>query len=1252
MSHLRNLGGLVLVLCSPAGAAAAPTSEVADLSRLLLRENWSIQSSANVPADGAAISTVGFPSRDWYPATLPSTVLSALVRDEVYPDPYAGTNLRSIPGTTYPLFSDFSNIMMPPGSPFRHAWWYRTELRLPAGFQGKTIWLSFDGINYRANVWMNGVEIVGRDQMAGTWRLFELDVTSAAKAGEMNALAVEVFPPRPRDLALTLVDWAPMPPDKEMGIWRDVHLRATARIKLRHPAVLTTLDLPSTDRARLTVRAVLTNAADQPVDGVVKGRIEDLAFEQPVHLAARETRTIRYTPDDFPQLNVAHPRLWWPAQVGEQSLYPLDLTVEAGGQVSDSAHIRFGIRQVTSRIDEHGHRLFQINGKNILIRGAGYSFDMMLRSSPERQQDALNYVRDLNLNAVRMEGKLEDDHFFDLADEMGILMLPGWCCCDMWENWSEWDQETERIARESLRDQVQRLERHPSVLAWLYGSDFAPPPKIERMYLQIFREEDWPNPTISSAAGRTTTVGPSGVKMTGPYEYVAPSFWYLDKRHGGAFGFNTETSPGPAVPPIESLRRMLPPDHLWPIDSVWEFHAGGMSRTLSVFTEALDRRYGPAHSAEEYATKAQSLAYEAHRAMMEAYGRNKYTSTGIIQWMLDNAWPSMIWHMYDWYLRPGGSYFGVKKACEPLHVQYSYDDRSVVVVNSYYQSFPNLRVRARIYDFDMSEQLSKEAEITAGPDSSTRVFILPSPAKLSTTYFVSLTLESAGRIESRNFYWLSTRPETLDWSRQEEDPTGEYDISTWTPTRTYADYTELNALPRVDLDATAEYRRDGEESSTMVTVHNPSRTLAFAVHLKVNRALGRRVDRELPRDPEILPVLWEDNYFALLPDETRHVTARFRTGDAGKGIPSVEIEGWNVSPKTVEPRRRASTPSSSRIPGPGTGAPFVASPPAASGLETVPDPVADDDLPVAAHLDRDLPQPPFGPRRVRREAEDVLRPKVGHDLVEDPGQGLLLRKSEQPAAGDPGQPAQVPERGPGILPVSGGRRRVGHGVDRDRLGLDGLLERRRVGGAHGVDAVREQDDGRAAVRRAERAQTEDDGVAQRRVASLRGRPHALEERLGVRAVEVLHVLGLVEEDDDDLLRVGETGQEAHGGVLRAAQGVEHAVARVDQQRHVERRRPAAPPLPHPGAEIDPPLSPVLAEDEVAGGEAVDRPSPRILDHHRDVDERRAGGEDGDRLRPDEGSRGEPGREARGREQRGAAHAYWTAAAAAAFGALR
>ena len=900
-----NGGGLlfrwIFIGAFTCGLVTAAPPETASLRELLLREGWSIQSSAEVHEAGSAISSPGFKSRDWYPATLPATVLSALVKDAVYPDPYTGMNLRSIPGTSYPIFSNFSEYLMPPDSPFRHSWWYRTEFKLPAEYRGKTLWLGFDGINFRANVWMNGVRIASSEKMAGTWRLFEFDVTAAARIPETNALAVEVFPPQPHDLAITLVDWAPMPPDKEMGIWRDVHISATGPVALRYPAVLTKLDLPSTNEAQLTVRAELKNSTDRVIEGALKGKIEDIQFSQPVRLEPHERRVIHFSPERFPQLRITNPRLWWPAHVGAQNLYPLALEFEVNGEISDTSHIRFGIREVTSEIDGKGHRLFQINGKSILIRGAGYSFDMLLRSSPERQEAELRYVRDLNLNTVRLEGKLEDEHFLDLADEMGVLVMPGWCCCDQWEKWEDWDAENESIAAESLRDQIRRLERHPSVFTWLNGSDFPPPPKVEKMYLHILEESDWPNPSVSSASGKATTVGPSGVKMTGPYEYVAPSFWYLDTRFGGAFGFNTETSPGPAIPPVESLRRMLPDDHLWPIDGVWEYHAGGMSRTLKIFTEALNKRYGTATSIEDYARKAQVQAYEGHRAMMEAYGRNKYTSTGIIQWMLNNAWPGMIWHLYDWYLRPGGSYFGVKRACEPLHVQYSYDDRSIVVVNSYYRTFPRLKVAAKVYNLDMTEKYSKEATVDAGADSSTRVFTLPEIDGLSSTYFVSLTLESSGMVASRNFYWLSTTAETIDWGRADRDPTGQYDISTWTPTKTFADYGALNTLPEVDLDVSAESHVEASKGSTTVTLRNPSRALAFAIRLKVDRAESGRASGGNGTDEEVLPVLWEDNYFALLPGESRQVTASYNAKDLGRAAAVVEVQGWNVKAKLVQP---------------------------------------------------------------------------------------------------------------------------------------------------------------------------------------------------------------------------------------------------------------------------------------------------------------------------------------------------------------
>jgi exo-1,4-beta-D-glucosaminidase len=249
-------------------------------------------------------------------------------------------------------------------------------------------------------------------------------------------------------------------------------------------------------------------------------------------------------------------------------------------------------------------------------------------------------------------------------------------------------------------------------------------------------------------------------------------------------------------------------------------------------------------------------------------------------------------------LRPGGSYFGVKHACEPLHVQYSYDDRSIVVVNSYYQAFSKLKVSATVYNLDMTEKYANKVTLDVGPDSSTRVFTLPEIEGVSGTYFVDLRLENGGSLVSRNFYWLSSIAETLDF---ENEPLG----GVWTPTKTFADYTALNGLPQVDLDVEAKRQSTGVQDAMTVTLHNPSRTLAFAVRLKVKRLLGRNRNGtywyQSAIDDEILPVLWEDNYFALLPGETRQITATYNPKDLGDNAPAVEVSGWNVKTKEARP---------------------------------------------------------------------------------------------------------------------------------------------------------------------------------------------------------------------------------------------------------------------------------------------------------------------------------------------------------------
>ncbi|HKS76244.1 MAG TPA: beta galactosidase jelly roll domain-containing protein [Terriglobales bacterium] len=856
-------------------------------AKLVLKDGWSLQSSANVGQPGSEISSPGFAPKGWYSVSIPTTVVAALVKAKIYPDPLYGMNLRSLPGVTYPIGGNFSNFPMQSDSPFAVPWWYRKEFNLPADYQGKTIWLKFNGINYRASIWLNGKLIAGEEQVAGAWRTYEFDITKEALPGKANVLAVETWAPTETDLAITFVDWNPAPPDKNMGLWRSVEVSTSGPVSLRYPAVVSKVDSPENAQAHLTVTALLKNASDHAVKGTLKAEMEKIQLSQQVELGAGESKDVVFDPSAYPQLNLPNPRLWWPAQMGKPELYDLKMQFEIGGQVSDRSQIKFGIREIESELSAPDRRLVTVNGKKILIRGGGWSPDMMLREDSQRLQDELRYVADMGLNTVRLEGKLETQEFFDIADRDGILVMAGWCCCDHWEHWGSWKPQDFEIAKASLRDQMYRLRSHPSLVMWMNGSDNPPPPDVEQMYLDIEKQMLWPNPVVSSATAKTAAVtGDSGVKMTGPYEYVAPSYWLKDipgDKHdcnpggcGGAYGFNSETSPGPAVPPIESLRMMLPKEHLWPIDEVWNFHAGGGEfKDIHVFTDALNARYGTATGVEDYAVKAQMLGYEGIRAMYEAYSRNKYTSTGVVQWMLNNAWPSMIWHLYDYYLRPGGTYFGAKKAMEPLHPIYGYDDHSIWVVSSQYVDAKGLKLSVKVLNLDMSEKFSQEINLDAPADSTQKVLALPQISDLSPTHFLVLRLQDAsGKLVGSNFYWLSAKAETLAW-----------DKSNWwtTPTENYADYTAISQLPKVTLKVDSHTEYKGADAVTRISVENPSRNLAFFVRFKVNR------DRE-----EILPVLWQDNYISLLPGEKRELTATYRASELKGTKPIIEFTGWNV----------------------------------------------------------------------------------------------------------------------------------------------------------------------------------------------------------------------------------------------------------------------------------------------------------------------------------------------------------------------
>jgi exo-1,4-beta-D-glucosaminidase len=851
-----------------------------------LRDGWRIESACKVQAGGDAITTQGFATDAWLKASVPGTVLAAQVAAGTVPDPNFGDNLRRIPGTSYPVGQNFANLPMPADSPYACGWWYRKEFAVPAAEKhDRRYSLHFGGINYRGEIWLNGHKVADGATVAGAYRTYDFDVTEYIVPGKQNVLAVKTTAPSEKDLGINWVDWNPCPPDKNMGLWGAVDLIETGPVTVRSPMVVTHFRDPQLSSADLTVYAELHNATADVVRGTVSGSAAGARFEQAIELQPHEDRTVVFSPDKFPALSVHNPKVWWPYQMGEPHLEHLTVGFNSNGKAGDEQNVDFGIREITSELTTNGSRLFRVNGKPILIRGAGWSQDMLLRTDTNRLRDQIHLVRDMNLNTIRLEGKLETEDFFRLTDEQGILVMLGWCCCDHWEQWKDWTADDLKIAAASLRAQMLRLRQHASLLVWLNGSDNPPPADVEKAYLQVEAETHWPNPILSSASQTPTTVtGQSGVKMTGPYDYVAPSYWYVATRFGGATGFNTETSPGPAIPSLASRKKFLADAEAWPSTANWSLHfGGGEFANLKVFDEAMQAVYAKPQTSADYERIAQTMAYDSERAMFEAYAKNKYASTGVIQWMLNNAWPSMIWHLYDYYLDAGAGYFAVKKACEPLHIQYSYDDRSIVVVNSTYASANGLRASVHLHDTGWKELYNSEADVDASADSAQRVFTIPEgiysgPERL---FFIDLALkDAAGHEVSRNFYWVPGTLTSFDWERTD---------FTHTPASRHEDLTALAQLPPANVEAHAESVKTARGYELRVHLTNHSQAPAFQVHAAARTASGDL----------IAPVFWSDNWIELTPGESTTLTALLPEDAAISS--AIQIDGWNVAPVRIQP---------------------------------------------------------------------------------------------------------------------------------------------------------------------------------------------------------------------------------------------------------------------------------------------------------------------------------------------------------------
>lgn len=868
-----------------AASAYAATPVGDDAGAITAVAHWKIQSSAKAPQGGAEISSAGFSTRGWYPVSGRATVMAGLLENGVYKNVFYSDNLRAV------------QVPDASGNLFVNPWWYRTEFGLAANARGRHILLRSNGMIASADVWVNGQRIAGHATVAGAYPVHEFDLTRWVHAGS-NVLALRVHPGDPRrSLSIGWVDWNPTPPDNNMGPWRGVDIVRTGPVELRFPQVTPALSLPSLAHAALTVKVQARNLDTVAHTATVTGTVAGVPLQRTVRLAPGQSRTLTFTPATDPRLELSHPRVWWPLGMGKHPLYALHLAAAVDGTRSDRVATTFGIRSVSSRLTRQGYRQFIVNGRPVLIRGAGWAPDMFLRDDAKRMQAEFSYIRNLGLNTIRSEGKLENRRFYDLADRNGIMVLAGWECCDKWESAAKtggapWDAADREVARASMASEARLLRNHPSVIGFLIGSDNAPPPAIVKMYVDTLHAEDWPTPIIAAASNQATAeTGPSGMKMSGPYAWVPPAYWYADKL-GGAFGFNAETSAGADIPRLDDLGRMLSPQDLqalWKQPRIRQYHAAAAWSPfahISAFDTALAKRYGAPRSLADYVAKAQLDNYDNTRAQFEAYSAHMDAAspaTGVIYWMLNNAWPSLHWHLYDYFMNPAGAYFGAKKANEPVHIQYAYDTRAVVLVNHTLTGRHDLQARIVVRNLDGSVRYQRHLQgLDLAGNRTRQVAVLPALAGLSRTYFVELELATADDAPvSRNVYWLSTRPDTLDWAH-----------SNWytTPVAQHADLTALQSLPAAHIEVRATQRRDGGHDlvTVVLTVPASSKRVALFQHVAVRRAAGGAL---------ALPILWSDNEVTLWPGESVTLTARY-TGPP-MAAPVVDVGGWNVPVRSV-----------------------------------------------------------------------------------------------------------------------------------------------------------------------------------------------------------------------------------------------------------------------------------------------------------------------------------------------------------------
>lgn len=907
---------------SPVPFSKAVAQPVVDAKSLLsprgkdewaLQGGWKLAEAPKVRASGNEISEPGFQTDGWYAATVPGTVLTTLINRGVYPDPDYGLNNLAIPESLnkqdYWYRAEFSPAATMSGR------------RLTLTFKGinyaAVIWVNGHRLGEMQGAFKRGIFDVTGIVKPGKINALAVRISPPPHPGIPSEQSVKFGPgdnggmlclDGPTFVATEGWDWIPGIRDRNTGIWQEVTLTSTGPVQIGDPQVVTNLPLPQTSSADVRIVVPLNNTAEQSSTGELNASFEGVHISKRVTLAPGQT-TVALDPAEFPELHVRSPRLWWPNGYGKPELYHLLLSFTGAQGESDTKTLRFGIREISyelTLLDKTGHLqrmeysptkamghnlvdvshkgtvktvegwvptlrpegehstaihpsddtktapylVIKVNGVRIACRGGNWGMDdSRKRISRAHLEPYFRLHRDAHLNIIRnWVGQNTEDVFYDLADEYGLLVWN-----DFWDSTQNYNLEPDdsSLFLANARDTLLRYRNHPSIVIWCGRNEGMPSPAINKGLDELISELDG-----------TRYYSPSSNQVnlhnSGPYRYQDPASFFTTLSRGFAVELGI-----PSMPTIDAFRAAVPQEEQWPPNDTWAYHDWHQSGNGDVapFMAAMTEEFGAPTSLEDFERKAQLLNYVGHRAIFEGFNAHLWNpNSGRMLWMTHPAWPSTMWQIYSSDYDTQASFYGVKKASEPIHVQMNLPDFKAAVVNNTTAPLNNVALRTRVYLLDGALASSKEQKLNAPASAETEAYDVTVPR--DTVAFVKLELlDEHGTLLSSNFYWQASQP---------------------------TDYRKLDDLAAEDVSGLARVVQAGIENQMTVELVNNGAEVALMTKLTLRKTDGTRV----------LPAYYSDNYVSLLPGEHRTVAINY-PAPASEGNLQVGLTGWNVRPVTI-----------------------------------------------------------------------------------------------------------------------------------------------------------------------------------------------------------------------------------------------------------------------------------------------------------------------------------------------------------------